>query len=142
MAVISTTTKGKAGVKGAKALAKRPQLLANGAKAAVPAGRFALKARKPALKVGKPALKAGKPVLKRKARKRADQIEDAARRFGEALAVYGPQAAYELGLAEPPKPKRTAPRVVAGIVIGASAMYFLEPGQGSERRKKVVELVG
>jgi gas vesicle protein len=128
MALISTTTKSKAGLASAKALAKRPQLLVNGAKAAAPAARI--------------GFKVSRPMLKSKARKRADQLEQTARKVGEALAVYGPQTAYELGLAEPPKPKRTAPRVAAGVIIGASAVYFLEPGQGGEHRRKVAELVG
>jgi hypothetical protein len=95
MSIISTKTKGKAGLKAAKAVAKRPQLLA-----------------------------------------------DAAHTIGDVLAVQGPQAAYELGLADPPKPKRTVPRVVAGILIGAGAVYFLEPEHGAEHRRKVAQIVG
>lgn len=57
----------------------------------------------------------------------------------EQVAVHATRAAYELGLAKPPK--RTTPRVVAGIVIGASAVYFLEPESGPKHRKKVVKLV-
>jgi hypothetical protein len=128
MAVISKTTKSKAGLKAVKAAAKRPQLLLNGTKIAVPAA--------------KGGLKASKPLLGRKARQRADQLDRASRTLGEALSVYAPRAAYDLGLAEPPKPKRTAPRVAAGVIIGASAMYFLEPGHGKEHREKVAQLVG
>jgi hypothetical protein len=89
---MSKNTKAKAGVKAAKAAAKRPDLLMN--------------------------------------------------TIGEALAVHAPRAAYDLGLAEPPKSKRTMPRLVAGAVIGASAMYFLEPEHGKEHRDKVAQLVG
>ncbi|MGE5617393.1 MAG: hypothetical protein ACM3UX_00500 [Candidatus Woesearchaeota archaeon] len=128
MSVISKKTKGKAGVKAAKAAAKRPQLLLNGTKIARPAS--------------KAGLKASKPVLKRRARRRAAQLDRASRSLGEALAVYAPRAAYDLGLAEPPKPRRTAPRLVAGAVIGASAVYFLEPEHGKEHRQKVAQLVG
>jgi hypothetical protein len=127
MGLISTTTKGKAGLKAASLAAKRPSLAAGGARLAVPAGRL--------------GLKASKLLLKRRARQRVYQLGDVARRAGEALAVYGPQAAYELGLVEPPKPKRTAPRVAAGILIGAGAVYFLEPGAGREHREKVAQLV-
>ncbi|HLY51215.1 MAG TPA: hypothetical protein VKR21_18630 [Solirubrobacteraceae bacterium] len=56
--------------------------------------------------------------------------------------MHAPRAAYDLGLAEPPKPKRTAPRLVAGVVIAASAVYFLEPEHGKEHREKVTQLVG
>lgn len=128
MSVISKKTKSKAGLKAATAAAKRPQVLLTGTKLAVPAG--------------KAGLKASKPLLKRRARQSVDQLDKASRTLGEALAVHAPQAAYDLGLAEPPKPKRTAPRLVAGVVIGAGAMYFLEPGQGKERREKVAQLVG
>jgi hypothetical protein len=91
---------------------------------------------------GKLGFKVTKPLLKRRARKRVEQVGEVVRTAGEVLAVYGPQAAYELGLAEPPKPKRTAPRVAAGVIIGASAVYFLEPEHGREHRKKVAQLVG
>lgn len=128
MSVIRTTTKSKTGAKAAKAVAKRPALLITGARAARPAGKL--------------TFKASKPLLKRRARQRAQQLGDAAKTAGEALAVYGPRAAYELGLADPPKPRRTTPRVALGVVIGASAMYFLEPGHGKEHREKVAQLVG
>lgn len=127
MALISRTTKTKAGLKAAKGAAKRPQLLITGTKVAVPAG--------------KAGLKASKPLLKRRARQRVDQLDRASRTLGTALAVYAPRAAYELGLARPPRPKRTTPRIAAGIVIGASAMYFLEPGHGKEHRDRVAQLV-
>lgn len=127
MSVISKKTKGKAGFKTAKAAVKRPQVLMTAARTAVPAG--------------KATLKASKPLLKRRARERVDQIDRASRTLGEALAVYAPKAAYDLGLAEPPKPKRSAPRVVAGVVIGATAMYFLEPEHGKEHREKAAQLV-
>lgn len=127
MAVISKGTKGKAGIKATKAAAKRPQLLLTGTKVALPAGRA--------------GLKASKPLLKRGARKRVEQLDRASRTLGEALAVHAPRAAYDLGLAEPPKSKRTAPRIIVGVLIGASAVYFLEPGHGKEHREKVAQLV-
>lgn len=154
MAVLSTTT--KAGAKAAKTAAKRPTKVWStgklgvkatkpaakiGAKATKPAAKVAVKAFKPAAKV---AVKAGKPMAKRRARRRGDQMIDVARMLGdrarlagEVLVVYGPMVAYELGLAERPKPKRTAPRVMAGIVIGATAVYFLD----AEHREKVGGLV-
>jgi hypothetical protein len=127
MSVISTTTKGKVGLKAAKGAAKRPRAVLAGTRAAIPAAKL--------------GVKASRPLLKRRARQRADQLLDVSRKVGQALTVYGPQTAYELGLAEPPKPKRTAPRLAAGIVIGASAVYFLEPGQGREHRERVAQLV-
>jgi hypothetical protein len=127
MSVISPKTKGKAGVKAAKAAAKRPQLLWAGTRIAMPAG--------------KAGLKASKPLVKRRARRRVERLDQASRRLGEALSVYAPRAAYDLGLAEPPKPTRTAPRVAAGVVLGAGAMYFLEPEHGKKHREKVAQLV-
>jgi hypothetical protein len=84
--------------------------------------------------------------LERQARQWLDQLRDAKRSLGELLTVQAPRAAYKLGLTERPKPKRTAPRVAAGVVLGAGvgvgAMYFLEPKHGREHRKKVAQLVG
>jgi hypothetical protein len=127
MTVVSKRTKGKAGISAVKAAAKRPGLLLSGTKIAVP--------------VGKASVKASRPLLKRRARQRVDQLDKASRTLGEALAVRAPRAAYDLGLAEPPKPKRTTPRVIAGVAIGASAMYLLEPEHGKEHREKVAQLV-
>jgi hypothetical protein len=143
MAVLSTTT--KAGAKAAKTAAKRPRMVWSTGKfwvkATKPAAKIGAKATKPAAKV---AVKAGKPMAKRRARRRGDQMIDVARMLGdrarlagEVLVVYGPMVAYELGLAERPTPKRTAPRVMAGIVIGATAVYFLD----AEHREKVGGLV-
>lgn len=133
--VLKTAGKGALGLKAAKAGARHPNVLTTGAQAVAP--------------IGKVTLKASKPLLKRRARHRAERmgetaerLGDAARRVGEALVRYGPEAAYELGLAEPPRPKRTAPRVAAGIVIGAGAMYLLEPEHGREHRQKLAQLVG
>lgn len=128
MSVISNKTKGKAGLKASKTVAKHPWMVAKGTKLALP--------------VGKAGLKAGKPLAKRRIRQRAEQLDRASHTLGQALAVYAPQVAYELGLAQPPKPKRMVPRILVGVVIGASAMYFLEPGHGKEHREKVVQLVG
>jgi hypothetical protein len=78
----------------------------------------------------------------KRARRGSDQISEATQAVGQAIAAYAARAAYDLGLAEAPKAKRTAPRVAAGMVIGASAVYFLEPGQGRKHRQKVAKLVG
>jgi hypothetical protein len=127
MSVISKRTKARAGFTAAKTAAKRPRLLLAGTKMALPAGRA--------------GMMVGKPCLKRRARRRVEQLDRASRTLGEALAVHAPRVAYELGLAEPPKPKHAAPWVAAGVAIGASAMYLLEPGHGKEHRDRVAELV-
>jgi hypothetical protein len=95
------------------------------------------------------ALKVYTPIVKRRTRKRvgrvgetARSIGDTARTYGEMLVTHGPGAAQELGLVSAPKPKRTVPRVAAGVVIGAGAAYFLEPEHGPERREKALSLVG
>jgi hypothetical protein len=36
---------------------------------------------------------------------------------------------------------QTAPRVVAGVAVGAVAMYFLDPASGARRRRRVLELL-
>jgi hypothetical protein len=83
----------------------------------------------------------GKALAKRNARRRVEDFGRAARTVGETIAAYGPEAAQLMGWVEPPKPKRTAPRVMVGIVIGATAMYFLEPGVGKEHRQKALSLI-
>jgi hypothetical protein len=77
MSVISTRTKGKAGIKVARAGAKRLQA--------------ALSATKIALPVGKTGLKASKPLLRRRTRQRVEQLDRASRTLGEALAVHAPR---------------------------------------------------
>ena len=123
MTVLTNTTKRKAGAKAAKAIITHPRLVMAGAKAAPTVGKLGLRASK------------------QRARRGTDQIGDTTRDLGQAIAAYAARAAYDLGLAEAPKAKRTAPRVAAGIVIGAGAMYFLEPEQGRKHRKKVAKLV-
>jgi hypothetical protein len=128
MAVLSNSTKGKVGLKAAGAAIKNPA-----------ATRFVAKASAPAAKGG---LRLGKTVGKRKANRRLEDVGKTARTVGQTIATYGPEAAQLLGWVEPPKPKRTAPRVLVGVVIGAAAMYLLEPSDaGKERRSKARALV-
>ena len=127
MSLLSTTTKAKVGGKAAKTVVKHPGLLKVGAKTTAPLAMF--------------GAKAGAKIAKRRSRRRIERLGAAARDFGETLVTYGPQAAQELGLVETPRPKRTAPRVAAGAVLGAGAMYFLEPGHGKEHREKVISKV-
>jgi hypothetical protein len=118
MSVLSPATKATVGVKTAKTVAKHPGVLRTGAKV-------------------------GKPVVKRRVKRRAGEFGASARDFGESardwidtIVTYGPEAAQNLGLVEAPKPKRTAPRVAAGVVIGATAVYVIE------HREQVKELIG
>lgn len=142
MAIISKGAKGAAGVKAVKGVAKNPGVLTKGAKGAVGVKAAKAVAKNPG--IVKFGAKAATPVAKRKARKGVNRVErfgDAAAAFGRELVEYGPQAAQELGLVELPKPKRTAPRLAAGVVLGAGAVYFLEPENGREHREKVLKLV-
>jgi hypothetical protein len=128
MAVLSNTTKGKVGLKAASAAIRHPSATWLVAKASAP----------PA----KGGFRLGKTVAKRKAKRRIGDVGKTARSVRETLATYGPEAAQLFGWVEPPKPKRTAPRVLVGVVIGATAMYLLEPGApGKERRAKARALV-
>jgi hypothetical protein len=120
------------------------------AKSAKPAAKLAAKSAKPAAKLAaqsaKPAAKLtwspAKALAKRRVRKRAGQVGQTARTVREVLLIQAPEAAEELGLIERRAPKRTAPRVAAGVVIGAGAMYLLEPGEhGRQHREKVSALV-
>ena len=49
--------------------------------------------------------------------------------------------ARQFGLVEEPKAKRSAPRVVTGALIGAGAMYLLEPQHGRQHREQVHRLI-
>jgi hypothetical protein len=142
-----TTTKGRAGWTAAKTAAQNPAVL-----------RFTTKAgAKNALPLANLSFNFANPLAKRQTpRRRLEQIiEQTAETLGEIgealfaigevagemMAAYGPLAARQLGWAEVPKKKRTVPRVAAGAVIGAGAMYFLEPKGGPERREQVLRLI-
>lgn len=116
MPVMSTATKARIGTKAAKGALRRPGVARLGARAYA-------------------------PIVKRRTRTRIGSIGGTAREYGELLVNYGPSAAQELGLVSAPKAKHTAPRVAAGVIIGAGAMYFLEPEHGAEHREKARSLV-
>lgn len=119
---------------------KNPKKTWLAAKAATPAAKAGVKSAKPAAKI---SFATSKALAKRRVRRRANQVGQTARTVGEVLLVQAPDAAEELGLIERRAPKRTAPRVAAGVVIGAGAMYLLEPGEhGRQHREKVSALVG
>jgi hypothetical protein len=128
MAVLSTTTKTKAAAKAARAAVANPGPIRVGARAARP--------------VGKLGFKVTKPLAKRRARQRVEGLRQAARSAKGTAVMYGPRVAYALGLVELPKRRSTTPFFVAGVVTGASTMYFLDPGRGGERRRRVAQLAG
>jgi hypothetical protein len=128
MAVLSKTTKGKLGLFTVGAAVKNPGVTRLFAKATVP--------------VAKTGARLGKGIAKRATRQRVERVGQTARSVGEVVAIYVPEAMQMLGWMEPPKPKRTTPRVMVGVVIGATGMYLLEPGApGKEHRAKVLALV-
>jgi hypothetical protein len=72
--------------------------------------------------------------------RRAQRISDALLTARALIATYGPEAIEQLeqmGVLERPKPKRTAPRFLAGAVAGAGAMYLLEPRHRQQLQKLV-----
>jgi hypothetical protein len=117
----------KTKLKAAKAVIEHPPLRSAAAAAAPPAAKLVLKRRR--------------RRIRRRSREQAERISEAARTASTALANYGPAAAEALGLTEPPKQKKTAPRVGVGVLIGAGAMYLLEPEKGQARRQKVKGLI-
>lgn len=142
-----TTTKGQAGWNAAKTAVQNPAL-----------ARFTVKTwTKGSAPLANVSFKLGNPFAKPQTRRqRVEQIVEQAGEtlgqigeaifeigevVGEMMAAYGPLAARQLGWAEAPKEKRTAPRLAAGAVIGAGAMYFLEPKSGPERREQVLRLI-
>jgi hypothetical protein len=120
----SKKTSAKLGVTGAIAMARHPTLR-----------RATVRAARPSAKLG---WRVGKMVAKRKAREQLVELGSLARTGAQLWVVYGVPAAQALGLIERPKPRRTGRALVAGIVIGAAAVYFLEP----EHRRWAQELVG
>jgi hypothetical protein len=99
----------------------------------------ALEATPPVAKLG---LNVGKRFAQRRAQRRIEQLSDAINALGAVATAYGPIIARQLGLVEqPPKAKRTAPLVAAGAAVGASAVYFLEPGSGRQHRQRLQKLI-
>jgi hypothetical protein len=83
----------------------------------------------------------GKRMAQRRAHQRAEQVRHTVIAISTWIAAYGPQLAQEFGLVEQPKLKRTAPRVIAGAVIGAGAMYLLDPQHRHEHRRQLQRLL-
>jgi len=110
MAIVDKSTQLKVGAKAAKTAAKHPRQ-------SIPAAKV--------------AIRLAAPVVMRKVLSSAQQIGTTTRETVVYLVTYGPPAAENLGLVQRPKPKRTSPRVAAGVLIGAGAMYFFGP----ERRR-------
>jgi hypothetical protein len=129
MSALSTTTKARLGVKATKHATKRPKLLLWGAQTAKPVvrGRAKLSSRQTkrhagsvvqtAQKVGQTTFATGRTVIA----------------LGRQLALQ--QAEARAGHT------RTGLRVAAGVVIGATAMYFLEPGSGAQHRQTLSGMV-
>jgi hypothetical protein len=69
------------------------------------------------------------------------RIGGAARTAGAIAVTYGPLVARLVVAPEPPRKRRTGSAVLAGMVIGAAAVYLLEPEHGSVRRRRVMALV-
>lgn len=121
--MLSTRTKAKAGTKAARGIVESP-LLRTAAREAVP----------PLARAG---VKAGKGRMSRKTRRQLEHLGESARTAASVASTYAPQvaqAAQEFGLAQPPRKKRTAPRVLAGVLIGAAGTYLLDPRNGRLRR--------
>jgi hypothetical protein len=95
------------------------------------------------------ATKLVKPIAKRRARKRVQRAAEATRGIAMTVKPYAPGLARAIdSLIPEPKRKSLAPRVGAravlgtGAVLGAAAVYLLEPKAGREHRRKLRNLVG
>jgi hypothetical protein len=95
-----------------------------------------------------PTWKFVKPLTKRRARKRMQRAGEAARGLAMTVKPYAPGLAGTIDSVLPrPKRSRLAPRIgaravlVTGAVLGASAVYLLEPKAGREHRRALRRLV-
>jgi hypothetical protein len=126
MSMVSTKTKARVGGKVAKQAVKHPKFALRGARVAKPI-----------------ATRAAKASARRTGRDAADQalsVLDGARLLAQAAYQVGEHAALSSAQAQVPR-KRTLPRVVVGIAIGAAGMYFLDPDAGGGRRRTVIAAV-
>jgi hypothetical protein len=129
--MMSTKTKARVGAKAAKTIIEEPLLRSAVSEVAPP--------------IAKLGVDVGKRRLKRRTRKQLAQIGDTVGTVANLAQNYAPQAAQaaqQLGLVEPVKTKRTLPRVLAGVALGASLTLLLEPGTGRQRRDQVRRLFG
>jgi hypothetical protein len=133
MSALSTTTKARLGVKATKHAAKRPRLLLWGAQSAKPVvrGRAKVSSRQ----------------TKRQAQRHAGSVVQTAQKLGQTtfatgqtVIALGRQLALQQAEARAGH-TRTGPRVAAGVVIGATAMYFLEPSSGAQHRQTLSGMV-
>jgi hypothetical protein len=92
--------------------------------------------------VARLSLNVGKRFAKQRAQRRMEQVNDAVNALAALVTAYGPILARQLGIVEEPQPaRRTAPLVAGGALVGAGAVYFLEPGAGRRHREQVQHLI-
>lgn len=127
--MLRASTKTKLGARALRRVAKNPGLLQLAPPAAKAGGKLA------------------KPFVKRRARRRVARVGEAAREIAVTVATYAPQVARAAEYLAPPSRKKRIARPAAGVVLGtgavlgAAAVYFLEPRGGREHRMRVRKLV-
>jgi hypothetical protein len=127
--MFTASTKTKVGAKALTRVARNPGVL----RVAPPTARL--------------GSKVAKPLAKRRAHKRAERVGEAARGIATTTAAYAPSLVRVIDALAPPKRKRLAPRVGAGVVLGtgavlgAAAVYLLAPGGGREHRRQLRRLM-
>jgi hypothetical protein len=77
-----------------------------------------------------------------KVAKQAAKHPKLAMRGARAASPVVKHAAKSTARAQGRKARRTVPRVAVGALVGAAAMYFLDPANGGKRRRKVAGLLG
>lgn len=99
----------------------------------------AAEAAPPLAKLG---VSVGKRFARRRTQRRIERFNEAVNTIAALVTAYGPILARQIGIVEePPKTKRTGPLVAAGAVVGAGAVYFLEPGSGAQHRRRIQKLI-
>jgi hypothetical protein len=138
--MLSRKSKAKAGITTARAIIEDPTIRSAAADVAQPVARLSLGITK--------------RVARRRARRRIDRLDAVVHHLAETISAttelvqtYGPSVVESLGslglveVRQPTQRRSTTPKLVGGALIGAGAMFLLEPVHGREHRRQLQRLV-
>jgi hypothetical protein len=138
--MLSRKSKAKAGLTTARAIIDDPAIRSAAANAAQPVARLSFGITK--------------RVARRRARRRLDRLDAVVHHLAETVSAttdlvqtYGPSVVESLGslglveVRQPRQRRASTPKVVGGVLLGAGAMFLLEPVHGREHRRQLQRLV-